>query len=94
MTEEIDIIIREIGKKGGTGNVMASLGYSPADFQKGFDIANEMQNRDLVKLIYSNFNQNNIVVEFTLLGAKAFESAAGGKLTRDATDVKKDTKTL
>ena len=50
------------------GNVMEILGYGPADFQKGFDIALEMQNRNLVKLLYSNFNANKIVVEFTLLG--------------------------
>lgn len=52
---------------------MEILGYSHADFQKGFDIAIEMQNRDLVKLLYSNFNQNKIIVEFTLLGKAAYE---------------------
>ena len=82
MMEEIDIIIKEVGTKGGTGNVMAALGYSSADFQKGFDIANEMQNQDLVKLLYSNFNQNNIVVEFTLLGKKAFGAKVKGKETK------------
>ncbi len=74
MKKEIAMIIKGVGDKGGMGNVMEALGYSSADFQKGFDLANEMQNEDLVKLIYSNFNQNNIVVEFTLLGKSAYEN--------------------
>jgi hypothetical protein len=49
-------------------NVMEVLGYPPAEFQKGFDIALEMENRNLVKLLYANFNANKVVVEFTLLG--------------------------
>jgi hypothetical protein len=40
------------------------------DFDVGFQFANEMQNKDLVKLLYSNFNKNLIVVELTLLGIK------------------------
>lgn len=52
---------------------MEILGYSQAGFQQGFDIAIEMQNRDLIKLLYSNFNQNKIIVEFTLLGKAAYE---------------------
>jgi len=70
---EIRKIINGVGNKGTTGNVMEILGYNSIDFQKGFDIANEMQNRDLVKLLYSNFNQNKIIVEFTLLGKAAYE---------------------
>ncbi|NOT73915.1 MAG: hypothetical protein HOP08_03230 [Cyclobacteriaceae bacterium] len=70
----ISKVILGVGNKGGMGNVMEALGYTSADFQKGFDLANEMQNRDLVKMIYSNFSQNNIVVEFTLLGKAAYES--------------------
>jgi hypothetical protein len=71
---EIQKIIRGIGEQGNsTGNVMELLGYSQDLFQTGFEIANEMQNRDLVKLLYSNFNQNKIIVEFTLLGKAAFD---------------------
>lgn len=73
--KEILTVIKGVGDQGGTtGNVMEYLGYSQADFQKGFDIANEMQNRDLVKLLYSNFNQNKVIVEFTLLGKAAYEA--------------------
>lgn len=74
MKSEILKVIKGVGDRGGTtGNVMEILGYSQTEFQNGFDIANEMQNRDLVKLLYSNFNQNKIVVEFTLLGKAAYE---------------------
>lgn len=73
MQTEIQKVIQGVGDRGGTtGNVTEILGYGQADFQKGFDIANEMQNRDLVKLLYSNYNMNKIVVEFTLLGKAAY----------------------
>lgn len=49
-------------------NVMEILGYNASEFQKGFDIALEMENHNLVKLLYSNFNANKVIVEFTLLG--------------------------
>ena len=71
---QIQKVIKGIGDdRGTTGNVMEILGYNSDDFQKGFDIANEMQNRDLVKMLYSNFNQNKVIVEFTLLGKAAYE---------------------
>lgn len=75
MDIEVEIlkVINGIGDTGTTGNAMEILGYSHAEFQKGFDIAIEMQNRDLVKLLYSNFNMNKIIVEFTLLGKAAYE---------------------
>ena len=74
MENEISKVIKGVGERGGTtGNVMEILGYGQTEFQTGFEIANEMQNRDLVKLLYSNFNQNKIVVEFTLLGKAAYE---------------------
>jgi hypothetical protein len=76
MEREIASIIKGIGDdRGTTGNVMEFLGFGQSDFQRGFDIANEMQNRDLVKLLYSNFNQNRIIVEFTLLGKAAYENS-------------------
>lgn len=61
-------VLRHLVKEGGTGNVMEFLQYDASDFQKGFEFANDMQNQDYVKLVYSNFNKNLIVVELTLLG--------------------------
>jgi hypothetical protein len=71
LTEEELTIIQQLAKSGGTGNVIEFLNFTPLDFDKGFSIANEMQNKDLVKLLYSNFNKNLIVVETTLLGYNA-----------------------
>lgn len=69
---EIELnVLRNLAKKGGTGNVMEFLNYSQKDFDKGFEFANTLQNQDLVKLLYSNFNKNLIVVELTLIGTKA-----------------------
>jgi hypothetical protein len=49
-------------------NVLEALGYGTDRFQQAFDVALEMENRNLVKLLYSNFNVGKVVVEFTLLG--------------------------
>ncbi|MDZ7646235.1 MAG: hypothetical protein U5K54_03090 [Cytophagales bacterium] len=62
-------VLTRLIQKGGTGNVMEFL-QEGKDFDSGFHFANEMQNKDLVKLLYSNFNKNLIVVELTLLGIK------------------------
>lgn len=51
-------------------NVIEALGYGPDKFQQAFDIALEMDNRSLVKLLYSNFNAGKVIVEFTLLAKK------------------------
>lgn len=51
-------------------NVMEALRYGPDKFQQAFDVALEMDNRNLVKLLYSNFNAGKIIVEFTLLAKK------------------------
>jgi hypothetical protein len=48
-------------------NVIEALGYTPDQHQLAFDIALEMDNQGLVKLLYSNFNAGKVVVEFTLL---------------------------
>ena len=61
-------VLKAIGKAETTGNVMDILGWSSDRFDEGFQFANELQNMDLVKLLYSNFNKNLIVVELTLLG--------------------------
>lgn len=71
---EIRKVIKGIGDHGATGNVMEILALTSEAFQQGFDLAVDMQNRDLVKLLYSNFNQNKIIVEFTLLGKAAYEA--------------------
>jgi hypothetical protein len=70
----INQVIKGVGDQGGTGNVMEALQLSQVDFQSGFDLANNIQNMDLVKLLYSNYNQNKIIVEFTLLGKAKYES--------------------
>lgn len=72
--ELINRVINNIGSHG-FGNVMEALAWSQDNFQNGFDLANIMQNMDLVKILYSNFNQNKIVIEFTLLGKAKYESS-------------------
>ncbi|MBK8292064.1 MAG: hypothetical protein IPK96_15175 [Flammeovirgaceae bacterium] len=62
-------VLAKLIQRGGTGNVIEFL-QDGEDFDIGFHFANEMQNKDLVKLLYSNFNKNLIVVELTLLGIK------------------------
>jgi hypothetical protein len=52
-------------------NVMEALKYTPDNFQQAFDVALEMENRNLVKLLYSNFNAGKIIVEFTLLAKQS-----------------------
>jgi hypothetical protein len=49
-------------------NVVEALGTSRENFQQAFDVALEMENRDLVKMLYSNYNIGKIVVELTLPG--------------------------
>jgi hypothetical protein len=68
----IDKVIKGVGDEGGTGNVLNALGLTQTEFQSGFDIANKIQNMDLIKLLYSNYNQNKIIVEFTLLGKQRY----------------------
>ncbi|WP_165823951.1 hypothetical protein [Pseudochryseolinea flava] len=49
-------------------NVIEVLNVYPENYQHAFDVALEMDNRNLVKLLYSNFSAGKIIVEFTLLG--------------------------
>jgi len=70
--DEIELaIIRCLSKAGGTGNVIEFLNLTQSEFNRGFSIANTMQNKDLLKLLYSNFNKNQIVAELTLVGYNA-----------------------
>ncbi|MBS1951446.1 MAG: hypothetical protein OJF59_000564 [Cytophagales bacterium] len=66
-----NLILKFIYKQGGTGNVMEALGWDASKHEEGFIIANEMQNLNYVKLLYSNFNKNLIVVELTRVGIGA-----------------------
>jgi hypothetical protein len=61
-------VLKNLMKTGGTGNVMEFLNYGNDHFQKGFNVANDMQNLNFVKLLYSNFNKNQVIVEITLFG--------------------------
>lgn len=69
-------ILKNIVLKGGTGNIMEHLPLT-FDFDQAFEFANGLQNKDLVKLLYSNFNKKLIVVELTLLG---FREVTNGSL--------------
>lgn len=70
LTETELLVLQSLVKKGTMGNVMEYLNWPQSDFDKGFEFANNLQNKDLVKLLYSNFNKNLIVVELTLVGTK------------------------
>jgi hypothetical protein len=66
--KEIDIILNARKRDTDMLNVIEVLGYEQDNFQRAFDIALEMDNQSLVKLLYSNFNAGKVVVEFTLIG--------------------------
>ena len=51
-------------------NVIEALACGPDKFQLAFDVALAMENKNLVKLLYSNFDAKKVVVEFTLLAKK------------------------
>lgn len=67
---EIKVILQSRKENTDMLDVMEVLGYGADQFQTAFDIALEMDNRNLVKLLYSNFNARKVVVEFTLAGKK------------------------
>ncbi len=69
---EIDILGKII-EAGGMGNVMEILTWPDSRFEEGFMLANNMQNNDLVKLLYSNFNKNLVIVELTLVGQSEYQ---------------------
>ena len=70
MQEAIDTILKSRLPDTDMLNILDVLGYSKDNFQEAFDIALEMENRNLVKLLYSNFDAGKLVVEFTLLAGK------------------------
>ena len=51
-------------------NVIEALTYGPDKFQQAFDVALAMENKNLVKLLYANFDAGKVIVEFTLLARK------------------------
>jgi hypothetical protein len=51
-------------------NVIEVLGYNADRYQQAFDVALEMDNRNLAKLLYSNFNAGKVIIEFTLLAKR------------------------
>lgn len=65
---QYQLVLKFVMSKGRTGNVMEALNWDVTRFDEGFALANDMQNLDLVKLLYSNFTKNLIVVELTLVG--------------------------
>ena len=69
--KEITIILKARKPDSDMLNVIEVLGYDADNFQRAFDIALEMDNQSLVKLLYSNFNAGKVVVEFTLIGKAA-----------------------
>jgi len=64
-------ILKAIQQKGGTVNVMDLLGWEATKFDEGFHFANDLQNQNYVKLVHSNFNKNEIIVELTTTGTEA-----------------------
>ena len=66
---EIDLILSE-KTQGKLVNVLEVLDYTSDRFEEAFAIALEMDNRNLAKLLYSNYNAGKIIIEFTLLGMR------------------------
>jgi hypothetical protein len=54
---------------------MEILQWPVSKFDEGFVLANDMQNSNLVKLLYLNFNKNLIVVELTLVGQSEYQKS-------------------
>jgi hypothetical protein len=67
---EYTSILKAIQQKGGTANVMDLFGWDATKFDEGFHFANDLQNLNYVKLLHSNYNKNQVVVELTLVGVE------------------------
>lgn len=63
----------ELGRPGAMFNVMKAIGDYTTDYETGFALANEMQNKDWIKIIYGSFTQNLVNVELTLIGQQEWE---------------------
>ena len=67
---KINQVLARMGEANSISNVMSILELDAKDFQFAFDLANELQNRDLVKLLYA-FQPGKVVsVEMTLEGVR------------------------
>ena len=70
LEEEIATVLQSRRPDTNMLDVMEALGYASDKCQQAFDVALEMDRRNLVKLLYSNFNAGKVIVEFTLLAKK------------------------
>ena len=61
-----------LGREGGMCNVIAIVKNQTSEYQMAFNIANEMQNLDWIKIIYCSFQANIINVELTLKGKQEY----------------------
>ena len=68
--KEINTVLQSRSTETDMLNVIEVLGYGPDQYQQAFDIALEMDNQSLVKLLYSNFTAGKVIVEFTLLAKR------------------------
>ena len=66
--KEAALVLQSRSRETDMINVIDALGVSPDNYQHAFDVALEMDNRGLVKLLYSNFTVGKVIVELTLLG--------------------------
>lgn len=76
MDQKITEVLKSTGAAGTIWNVVDILKAKPEEFQDCFDLANEMQNRDLVKLLYALY-PSKVMVEMTLIGQQY--SSRGGR---------------
>lgn len=70
LEKEIDKVLKSRRADTDMINVLEVLGYDKDKFQDAFDIALTMDNQNLAKLIYSNFDAGKVIIEFTLLAKK------------------------
>jgi hypothetical protein len=73
--EKTNAFLRSAGDAGTIWNVIDILKEKPEGYQFCFDLANDMQNRNLVKLLYASY-PSKVMVEMTLEGVKAQQSEA------------------
>ncbi len=70
VAERMYQVLLPTGDAGTIWNVVDILGEKETGFQRCFDLANELQNRDLVKLLYAYY-PSKVMVEMTLKGVSA-----------------------
>lgn len=65
--------LNALDRPGAMFNVMKAISDYTTDYETGFSLANEMQNKDWIKIIYGSFTQNLVNVELTLIGQQEWE---------------------